>query len=182
QRSGGVNRRLCRRAGDRKIEINLVGVVHAHVKHDKENDEQRDRFEDSFEHGGVGLSPSATRHRPRRKRKVAGKFPLCVAAGSRKSRPDASRNPRARTSRSHGAAQTKRADARPRKISRHPRPRNLKLIDITHPHSNALAPWPGDTPFQFKFVARPPAGATRRTGAAPPPPPHAPPPAPPAPL
>ena len=30
----------------------------------------------------------------------------------------------------------------------------MKLIDITHPHSNALAPWPGDTPFQFKFSAR----------------------------
>lgn len=28
-----------------------------------------------------------------------------------------------------------------------------KLIDITHPHSNALAPWPGDTPFQLRFAA-----------------------------
>jgi arylformamidase len=30
----------------------------------------------------------------------------------------------------------------------------MKIIDITHPHSEQLAPWPGDTPFQFQFVAR----------------------------
>jgi arylformamidase len=41
----------------------------------------------------------------------------------------------------------------------------LKLIDITHPHSNALAPWPGDTPFQFKFVARLRDGASCNVGA-----------------
>jgi arylformamidase len=29
----------------------------------------------------------------------------------------------------------------------------MKFIDITHPHSNSLAPWPGDTQFQFRFVA-----------------------------
>lgn len=27
----------------------------------------------------------------------------------------------------------------------------MKIIDITHPHSNSLAPWPGDTPFNFQF-------------------------------
>jgi arylformamidase len=41
----------------------------------------------------------------------------------------------------------------------------MKLIDITHPHSNALAPWPGDTPFQFKFVARRSDGAACNVGA-----------------
>jgi len=30
----------------------------------------------------------------------------------------------------------------------------MKIIDITHPHSNQLAPWPGDTPFDFRLVAR----------------------------
>jgi arylformamidase len=28
----------------------------------------------------------------------------------------------------------------------------MKLIDITHPHSNSLAPWPDDTPFQFRLA------------------------------
>jgi arylformamidase len=30
----------------------------------------------------------------------------------------------------------------------------MKIIDITHPLSNAIAPWPGDTQFNFAFVAR----------------------------
>lgn len=30
----------------------------------------------------------------------------------------------------------------------------MAWIDITHPHANSLAPWPGDTPFQFRFVSR----------------------------
>ncbi len=29
----------------------------------------------------------------------------------------------------------------------------MAFIDITHPHNNRLAPWPGDTPFQFEYVA-----------------------------
>jgi arylformamidase len=41
----------------------------------------------------------------------------------------------------------------------------MKLIDITHPHSNALAPWPGDTPFQFAFTARMRDGASCNIGA-----------------
>jgi arylformamidase len=40
----------------------------------------------------------------------------------------------------------------------------MKLIDITHPHSNALAPWPGDTPFHFEFVARLANGASCNVG------------------
>ncbi len=27
----------------------------------------------------------------------------------------------------------------------------MNFIDITHPHTNTLAPWPGDIPFQFGF-------------------------------
>src|ERR1041385_8308348 len=30
----------------------------------------------------------------------------------------------------------------------------MKIIDITHPLSDRLAPWPGDTPFEFRLVAR----------------------------
>ena len=40
----------------------------------------------------------------------------------------------------------------------------MKLIDITHPHSNSLAPWPGDTPFNFQFVARLRDGASCNVG------------------
>jgi arylformamidase len=38
------------------------------------------------------------------------------------------------------------------------------FIDITHPHSNSLAPWPGDTPFDFRFVARLRDGASCNVG------------------
>jgi arylformamidase len=30
----------------------------------------------------------------------------------------------------------------------------VKIIDITHSLSNLIAPWPGDTPFDFRFVSR----------------------------
>ncbi len=40
----------------------------------------------------------------------------------------------------------------------------MQIIDITHPHSNTLAPWPGDTPFKFEFVARLRDGATCNVG------------------
>jgi arylformamidase len=40
----------------------------------------------------------------------------------------------------------------------------MPLIDITHPHSNSLAPWPGDTPFNFQFVSRKRDGATCNVG------------------
>ena len=40
----------------------------------------------------------------------------------------------------------------------------MKLIDITHAHSNDLAPWPGDTPFEFEFVSRRAAGASCNVG------------------
>jgi arylformamidase len=30
----------------------------------------------------------------------------------------------------------------------------MQYIDITHPHANGLAPWPGDTPFQFRLASR----------------------------
>lgn len=40
----------------------------------------------------------------------------------------------------------------------------MKLIDITHPHSNSLAPWPGDTAFQFEFVSRLRDGASCNVG------------------
>jgi len=30
----------------------------------------------------------------------------------------------------------------------------VRIIDITHLLSNSIAPWPGDTPFDFRFVAR----------------------------
>jgi arylformamidase len=30
----------------------------------------------------------------------------------------------------------------------------MATIDITHPHANALAPWPGDTPFHYELVVR----------------------------
>jgi len=42
---------------------------------------------------------------------------------------------------------------------------SMPLIDITHPLSNATAPWPGDTPFQFKFTARMRDGASCNIGA-----------------
>ena len=40
----------------------------------------------------------------------------------------------------------------------------MKLIDITHPHSEQLAPWPGDTPFEFRLVARLRDGASCNVG------------------
>jgi len=40
----------------------------------------------------------------------------------------------------------------------------MKIIDITHPHSNQLAPWPGDTPFNFQLVARLRDGASCNVG------------------
>jgi arylformamidase len=40
----------------------------------------------------------------------------------------------------------------------------MKIIDITHPHSTSLAPWPGDTPFDFRFVARLRDGASCNVG------------------
>jgi arylformamidase len=40
----------------------------------------------------------------------------------------------------------------------------VRIIDITHPHSNSLAPWPGDTPFDFRFVARLRDGASCNVG------------------
>lgn len=40
----------------------------------------------------------------------------------------------------------------------------MTLIDITHPHSNALAPWPGDTPFKFEFVGRMSTGSSCNIG------------------
>lgn len=30
----------------------------------------------------------------------------------------------------------------------------MKFIDITHPHSSSLAPWPGDLRFDFQFASR----------------------------
>lgn len=39
-----------------------------------------------------------------------------------------------------------------------------RLIDITHPLSNATAPWPGDTQFQFSFVCRLRDGASCNVG------------------
>lgn len=40
----------------------------------------------------------------------------------------------------------------------------MKIIDITHPHSAQLAPWPGDTPFEFGLVARLRDGASCNVG------------------
>ena len=40
----------------------------------------------------------------------------------------------------------------------------MKIIDITHPHSNSLAPWPGDTQFDFTLVARLRDGASCNVG------------------
>jgi arylformamidase len=40
----------------------------------------------------------------------------------------------------------------------------MKLIDITHPHSNATAPWPGDTQFHFEYVCRLRDGASCNVG------------------
>src|SRR6058998_630369 len=40
----------------------------------------------------------------------------------------------------------------------------MRIIDITHPHSASLAPWPGDTPFDFSFVARLRDGASCNVG------------------
>lgn len=39
-----------------------------------------------------------------------------------------------------------------------------RLIDITHPLSNATAPWPGDTQFDFSFVCRLRDGASANVG------------------
>lgn len=36
----------------------------------------------------------------------------------------------------------------------------MRYLDITHPHNNSLAPWPGDFPFDYRLVA------TRATGSA----------------
>lgn len=40
----------------------------------------------------------------------------------------------------------------------------MKILDITHPHSDRLAPWPGDTPFEFSLVARLRDGASCNVG------------------
>jgi len=40
----------------------------------------------------------------------------------------------------------------------------MSLIDITHPLSSALAPWPGSTPFQLRFAARMDQGAVSNVG------------------
>lgn len=41
----------------------------------------------------------------------------------------------------------------------------MKIIDITHPHSSALAPWPGDTPFNFRLTVAMRDGASCNVGA-----------------
>ncbi len=41
----------------------------------------------------------------------------------------------------------------------------MPLLDITHPLSNSLAPWPGDTPFKFGPVVRMRDGAPCNVGA-----------------
>lgn len=40
----------------------------------------------------------------------------------------------------------------------------MPLIDITHPLSNATAPWPGDTQFHFEFVCRLKTGSSCNVG------------------
>jgi arylformamidase len=40
----------------------------------------------------------------------------------------------------------------------------MKIIDITHPHSNSLAPWPGDTQFEYRLMARLRDGASCNVG------------------
>jgi arylformamidase len=40
-----------------------------------------------------------------------------------------------------------------------------RIIDITHPHSSALAPWPGDTPFAFTLAASIKGGYSCNVGA-----------------
>ncbi len=40
----------------------------------------------------------------------------------------------------------------------------MKIIDISHLHSEQLAPWPGDTPFEFRFIARLRDGASCNVG------------------
>jgi len=40
----------------------------------------------------------------------------------------------------------------------------MPLLDITHPLSNATAPWPGDTQFNFEFVCRISTGASANVG------------------
>jgi arylformamidase len=40
----------------------------------------------------------------------------------------------------------------------------MPLLDITHPLSNATAPWPGDTQFKFEFVCRISTGASANVG------------------
>ena len=41
----------------------------------------------------------------------------------------------------------------------------MKIIDITHPHSHELAPWPGDTPFNFRLTAAMREGSNCNIGA-----------------
>ncbi len=41
---------------------------------------------------------------------------------------------------------------------------SVSLIDITHPLSSALAPWPGSVPFQLRFAARIDQGAVSNVG------------------
>lgn len=41
----------------------------------------------------------------------------------------------------------------------------MKIIDITHPHTNDLAPWPGDTPFNFRLTAAIRDGSSCNVGA-----------------
>jgi arylformamidase len=40
----------------------------------------------------------------------------------------------------------------------------MPLLDITHPLSNATAPWPGDTQFHFEYVSRIAQGASCNVG------------------
>src|ERR1041385_286386 len=46
QRGRRVDRILGRGAGDRKIEVDGFGIVHAHVKHDEEDAEKHDGLND----------------------------------------------------------------------------------------------------------------------------------------
>src|SRR3954467_8889858 len=82
-----MDRLLVRRARDGEAEVDLLRVVHAHVEHHEENDEQEKGLEDGFEHVDGGLTPSATRRRTSRKCKVrprpAAQIRLCAAAALR---------------------------------------------------------------------------------------------------
>ena len=53
-----MDRFFLRDARDGKTEIDLVGVVHAHVEHHEKDREEGDGFDDGFEHGrgedGIG--------------------------------------------------------------------------------------------------------------------------------